>query len=350
MSELALIVDNTRHLGWKEIQIRRSLDEMADSFELVLSEKWAKSDGSTVAPRRLRTGAPVVVEIDGEPVITGHIDDVLPSYDARSHSLVVSGRSKTADLVDSSSTAQPWETGQTVLQVAQRVAEPFDIEVIAEVDVGAPLRALEVEPGQTFGEALGQIASYRALLLVADEQGRLVLTRPPRATLKTELALGENIRVARGRFSDRDRFGEVIVQGQGATDDSWNGAQASGASGRAKDDGIKRHRPTLVLCDTSTDSASCRQRAEWEVRRRWGQSRGITYTVAGWRHQDGLWRPGDLVPIRDPWMFDEPVEWLITEVQLLLDERGERAEIRVAPLSSYDIEAAQEPERESDVW
>ncbi|WP_369596860.1 phage baseplate assembly protein [Halomonas sp. CSM-2] len=40
MSELALIVDGTRHLGWKEIQIRRSLDEMADGFELVLSEKW----------------------------------------------------------------------------------------------------------------------------------------------------------------------------------------------------------------------------------------------------------------------------------------------------------------------
>ncbi|MGP9664048.1 phage baseplate assembly protein [Halomonas sp. AOP22-C1-8] len=350
MSELALIVDGTRHLGWKEIQIRRSLDAMADSFELVLSEKWAERDGSTAAPPRLRTGAPVVVEIDGEPVITGHIDDVLPSYDARSHSLVVSGRSKTADLVDSSSTAQPWSTGQTVLQVARRVAEPFGIEVIAEVDVGAPLRALEVEPGQTYGEALIQIASYRALLLVADEQGRLVITRPPRATLKTELALGENIRVARGRFSDRDRFGEVIVQGQGAADDTWYGAPASGASGRAKDDGIKRHRPTLVLCDTSTDSLSCSQRAEWEVRRRWGQSRGITYTVAGWRHQEGLWRPGDLVPIRDQWMFDEPVEWLITEVQLLLDERGERTEIRVAPRSSYDIEAESQPERESDIW
>lgn len=350
MSELALIVDGKRHLGWKEVEIRRGLDQMADSFEVVLSERWAERDGTTSAPRELRTGLPVVVEIDGEPVITGHIDDVLPNYDAQQHQLVVAGRSKTADLIDASSTAQPWETGQTVLQVARRVAEPFGIEVIAEVDVGAPLRALEIEPGQTYGEALMQIASYRALLLVADEQGRLVITRPPRERLTTELALGENIRVARGRFTDRDRFSEVIVQGQGATDDTWFGTVASGASGRARDAGIRRYRPTLVLCDTSTDSASCRQRAEWEVRKRLGQSRGVTYTVAGWRHQDGLWRPGDLVPVRDPWLnLDD--DWLIAETQMLLDDRGERTEIRVVPPSAYDLEAVPEPQQEgTDVW
>ncbi|KGE77401.1 phage baseplate assembly protein [Halomonas salina] len=346
MSELALIVDGTRHLGWKEVAIRRGLDQMADSFEVTLSEKWSES----AEPRRLRTGQPVVVEIDGEPVITGYIDDVLPSYDAKRHELVVAGRSKTADLVDASSTATPWETSQTLLQVARRVAEPFGIEVVAEVDVGAPLRSLEIEPGQTYGEALMQIASYRALLMVADARGRLVITRPPRERLATELALGENIRRARGRFSDRDRFGTVIVQGQGAASDGWFGTAASAPEGRAKDPGITRHRPTLVLCDTSTDSASCRQKAEWEIRRRWGQSRGVTYTVAGWRHQDGLWRPGDLVPIRDPWLGLE-TEWLISEVQQLLDERGERSEIRVVPPSAYDLQAQPEPEQESsDVW
>ncbi|MCE8027549.1 hypothetical protein HOP54_02445 [Halomonas daqingensis] len=346
MSRLALIVDGQRHEGWKEVEIRRTLDAMADSFEVSLSEKWSEAG----EPRQLRTGQPVVVEIDGERVITGHIDDVLPNYDAQQHELVVAGRSLTADLVDASSTAQPWQTGQTVLQVARRVAEPFGIEVVAEVDVGAPLRSLGIEPGQTYGEALMQIASYRALLLVADEYGRLVITRPPRDRLSTELALGENIRVARGRFTDRDRFSEVIVQGQGSADDTWFGPVASGASGRARDAGIKRYRPTLVLCDTSTDSSSCRQKAEWEVRRRLGQSRGVTYTVAGWRHQDGLWRPGDLVPVRDPWLGLED-EWLIAEAHLILDGRGERTEIRVVPPSAYDLEAVPEPQLEgTDLW
>lgn len=346
MSEVALIVDGTRHLGWLDVQIRRSLDAMADSFEVGLTEKWS----ATSAAPRLRPGQPVRVEIDGEPVLTGYLDQVLPNYDARKHELVITGRSKTADLVDSSSTATPWETSRTVLQIARQVAEPFGIEVVAEADVGAPLRGLEVEPGQTFAEALTQIASYRALLLVADTQGRLVITRPPRDRLTTELALGENIRAASGAFSDRDRFSEVIVQGQGVSNDSFWGTSSAAAEGRAQDDRVSRYRPTVVLCDTSVDARSCRQRAEWEVRRRWGQSRGVTYTVAGWRHQDGLWRPGDLVPIRDPWMGLDGVEWLITEVQLLLDERGERSEIRVAPPSAYDLEAQPEPVKESSPW
>lgn len=339
MSELALIVDGTRHLGWTEVQVRRGLDQMADSFEVSLTERWS---GST-APRPLLPGQTVAVEIDGERVITGYIDDVLPQYDATQHALIVAGRSKTADLVDASSTAQSWETPQTVLQIARRVAEPFGIEVVAEVDVGAPLRSLEIEPGQTYGEALMQIASYRAVLLVADAQGRLVITRPPRDRLTTELALGENIRSARGQFTDRDRFSLVIVQGQGVTDDAFFGEPASTAEGRATDAGIDRYRPTLVICDTSVDTASCRLRAEWEVSKRWGQSRGVTYTVAGWRHQQGLWRPGDRVPIRDKWMGLDGVEWLITQVQFLLDARGERTELRVAPPSAYDLKAQPEP-------
>lgn len=349
MSDVALIVEGTRHRGWTDVRIRRGLDMMADTFEVGLADRWAYD----TQPVRLKTGQPVTIEIDGEPVATGYIDDVLPNYDARSHSLVVSGRSKTADLVDASGTATPWEASRTLLQIAQRVAEPFGIEVVAEVDVGAPLRGIEIEPGQTYGEALMQLASYRGLLLVPDAQGRLVITRPPRQRLKTELALGENIRAAKGRFTNRDRFSDVIVQGQGVADDSWFGTAAAEPEGRAKDQRIQRYRPTLVMCDTSVDAAACRNRAEWEVKQRWGQSRGVTYTVAGWRHQEGLWRPGDLVPIRDEWMFEAPVEWLITEVQLVMDSRGERSEIRVAPPSAYDRPPVPEPQPDdngSDRW
>ncbi|KMQ72828.1 phage baseplate assembly protein [Marinobacter subterrani] len=346
MSELMLRVDGKLHGGWKNVTIRRSLKQMADTFEVSLTEKWADSP----EPRPLRPGQSVTVEIDGERVITGYIDDVLPSYDARTHSLVVSGRSKTADLVDASGTAQPIETSQTVLQIARKLARPFGIEVVAEINVGGPIRSLEVEPGQTYAEALAQIASYRALILVPDADGRLVITRPPRGRLSTELALGENIRTASGRFSDRDRFSEVIVQGQSVADDAIWGETASEPEGRAKDTGIGRYRPTLVVCDTGVDRSSCKQRADWEVRRRWGESRGVTYTVAGWQHAQGIWRPGDIVPVRDRWLGLDGVEWLITEVQLLLDERGERSEIRVAPPSSFDLQAQPEPEQEESVW
>lgn len=345
MSELILRTDGQRHGGWKNARVRLGLQQMADSFEVSITEKWGEAKR-----RPIRTSQAFGLEIDGEPVITGHIDDVLPAYDSKSHELVVKGRSKTADLVDCSGTGQPIETARTVLQVARQLARPLDVEVVAEVDVGAPIRNLEIEPGQTYGEALAQVASYRALILVADALGRLVITRPPRGRLSTALVLGENIRRASGRFSDRDRFSDVIVQGQSVASDEVWGETASEPEGRAKDKAVGRYRPTLVVCDTGVDRSSCKQRADWEVRRRWGESRGVTYTVAGWRHAEGVWRPGYLVPVYDPWLNLDGVEWLITEVQLILDEQGERAEIRVAPPSSFDLQAQPELEQEEDAW
>lgn len=346
MSELTLVVDGTQYRGWTNVEVRRGLEQIADRFELELAERWNGQD----ARLPLRPGEPAHLEIDGERVLTGYLDDVLPNYDGRSHTLVVSGRSKTADLVDCSGEDMNFQVAQTVAQVARAVADPFGIEVVTEVDVGAPLRAPSIEAGQPYAEALSQLARHRALLLVSDVEGRLVITRPPRERLRTELALGENIREARGRFSFRDRFSEVTVEGQGTADDSWFGPPAAGAMGRSRDEGVGRYRPTLVLSDTAVDSGACRERADWEVRQRFGRSRGVTYTVAGWRHQDGLWRPGDTVPIRDPWVGLDGVAWLIEEVQLVLDDRGERAELRVVPPSAYDLRATPEEPEEDTTW
>jgi prophage tail gpP-like protein len=113
-------------------------------------------------------------------------------------------------------------------------------------------------------------------------------------------------------------------------------------------DSSLRYRPQVIIADTPTDPAGCKSRAENEVRRRRGQGRGLTYTVNGWRHDTGLWRPGDLVPVRDRWLGIDDIR-LIESVQLVLDDNGERAELRVVPPSAWDLVA--EPEKEEDsLW
>ncbi|PWG62866.1 phage baseplate assembly protein [Spiribacter halobius] len=345
MSELALVIGGTRHRGWTEVEIRRGLDQVADRFELSLTERWAEGQ----APRPIQAGAACTVEIDGERVITGHVDDVLPSYDAEQHSIVVSGRSLTADLVDCAGRRETWEQPRRLEQVAREIAEPFGIEVVVEVDTGEPLRRPAVEPGQPYHEALEQLARYRAVLLVTDPQGRLVITRPPRSRLREALVLGENIRSGAGRFSVRDRFSRVIVEGQEPALEDWqSGDSARRPDGVAEDTGI-RYRPMLVLADTAVDSASCRQRAEWEGRKRRARGRGVTYTVAHWRHRESLWRPGDLVQVRDPWLGVDA--WrLIEGVLFRLDDQGERTELRVVPQEAWDIEAEPEPQPEQEAW
>ncbi|MEX0732836.1 MAG: hypothetical protein WED00_05645 [Aquisalimonadaceae bacterium] len=344
MSDLALVIGNTRHRGWLSVDIRRGLDQIADSFDLSLTERWDESS----EPRPVRAGEPCRVEIDGELVLTGYVDDVLPSYDDKSHTIVASGRSRTADLVDCSAGADTW-TDRTLLAIARRLAEPFGIEVIADVDTGAPFRTAGIEEGQPFAEALEQLARIRAVHLVTDAQGRLVITRPGQARTPTALVLGENIRKASGRFTLRDRFSDYQVLAQQNSNDNVFARAAAEPSGMATDGRITRYRPTVILADTATDSAGCEERARWERAKRWGSSRGVTYTVHGWRHRDGLWTPSHQVRVRDRWMgFDD---WmLIAGVQHLLDQEGERTEIRVVPPEAYDRIELPEPEAEDSGW
>lgn len=343
MSDLVLVIGNTRHRGWTSVDIRRGLDQVADSFDVSLTERW--SDASE--PRPVRIGEACHVEIDGARVLTGYVDDVLPSYDAKSHTLVASGRSRTADLVDCSTPARSW-SGVTLLEIARQLAEPFGIEVITDVDVGAPFRNAAIEEGQPLAEGLEQLARIRAVHLVTDAQGRLVITRPGRERERTALVLGENIRKGSGRFTLRDRFSEYEVLAQQPGDDNVFGAAAAQPSGRVSDDRITRYRPTVIVADTAADTAGCQERARWERAKRWGQSRGVTYTVHGWQHRDGLWAPGRQVRVRDRWLGLD--DWmLIAGVQYLLDNEGERTEIRVVPPEAYDRIALPEPKEES-VW
>ena len=340
MSELLLNVNNGKHAGWLAVNIRRSLETIADSFELSVTNRWQDQ----VEPRPIAAGNACDISINGETVITGYVDDVYPNYDARSHSVDVVGRSKTADLVDCSFFSGEDFKGKTFAVAAKTVCDPFGIDVVVDTDIGAPFaQTQKMEPGETVFEFLERLARYRALRLTSTVDGDLLITRTGSERVATPLQLGVNILSASGAFSFRDRFQEYVVLGQRTGDDqSWSGANAS-SSGSVIDDGLSkgRYRPTLIIADGSINTDECKRQAQWHRNTRFGRSGGIVYTVSGWFHADGLWQPNTIVTIVDRFM-DIDGERLITEVQYILDEQGERTEIRVMPPEGFDLIAIPE--------
>src|SRR5215475_11266181 len=85
--------------GWHAVSVLRGLEQASASFSCSLSER---SSGIPLDPWRLRPGAPCSIYLDGELVITGYVDTYSPRFDANSHGVELRGRSRTADLVDSS--------------------------------------------------------------------------------------------------------------------------------------------------------------------------------------------------------------------------------------------------------
>lgn len=326
---VTLRIGSLLHTGWQEVNIRLSLEQIADEFTLGLTERWTESNEI----RPVVPGQACTVEIGDELVLTGYLDEVLPDYDAESHALQANGRSRASDLVDCSGKEKRLD-GLTLGQIARTLAQPFGIEVVDTVRDGKAFGSFVLEDGQSPAEAIERAAQLRGARVVSDAQGRLVIVHAVQRRIKTALILGDNIRKASGAFSDRDRFNQYIVEGQTPGGDDWSGTQASGPSSRAHDPRVRKPRSILIVCDTPADGGDCASRAELESRMRWAKGRGVTYTVSGWQNEQGVWRPGDLVHVRDQYLgLDE--EMLISDVQLIEGLDGRRAELRVAPPDAF---------------
>ena len=346
MSEVVLQIDGTNYKGWKGVAITLPLESIADSFELTLTDHWPSDN----TPKPIRLGSPCVVMIDGEKVITGYVDDVIPEYDAKQHGLMVVGRSKTGDLVDCSVLDKTTFKGKTFLDVAKHICAPFSIEVSAGVDVGAPFsKAHSVEPGETAFEFLDRLARMRALRMVSTPEGGLLITRTSSERIGTPLVLGGNIKSASGNFSLRDRFSDYSVYGQQDTDDNLFGEVANDAFGTSNDKHVQRYRPTFIQADNITVD-ECKRQAQWHRNTRFGRSQAIVYTVLGWRHADGLWQRNRLVPIDDFYMGIKE-DRLISTTRYLLDDEGERVEIEVMPPEAFNLVELPEGDDDSGgIW
>lgn len=340
MSDVRLKVNGILYGGWKTVRIQRSIEQIAGKFELTVTERWAGQD----TPRPIRPGEECQVLIDGEPVITGYIDDVDIIYNDTSHTVAVSGRDKTGDLVDCSTSLKDKQwAGQSLFQMAERFCSPFKIAVVAEVDAPEKFRTITTETGASVFEALDAAAKVRAVLLISDGNGRLLITRASQERIQTVLWLGDNVRACSATFSHKDRYSEYTVLGQGAADDFNYGSAAAHASGRATDAFIERHRPLTIISDRDTNLAQAQTTAEWERNVRYGQSQRLRYTVAGWHYETGkLWPINRLVPVRDD-LLGLDVDRLITGTEFILDESGERSEITLMPREAFDLIPLPEP-------
>lgn len=355
---ITLRVDGQIYGGWQKVRITRSLRDIAGDFELSLTRKWDNANEMVIKPLSACT-----VHIGNDLVLTGYVDDFIPSYDAREVSWVVSGRSKTSDLVDCSAI---YKTGQwtnvTLDRVARDICAPFGIDVVVECDLGDAFPRVAIEQGETCFELLDRLAKQRAVLLTTNDQGQLVLTQASETPMGVSLVLGENILAARGNFSMRDRASEWIVKGSsyagGAT---WDNAATSTIGGQkavVTDPAVTRYRPRIIIAEDVTTVAGASKRGQWQKQRSIGEGTQTEITVAGWRTQGmkgdhgPLWRINRMCPIKDDIQgLDE--SWLIVTVTLMEDDKnGREAIINLTPREAMLIpaEVVKKQTKEVTTW
>lgn len=331
MSDLVGVrVDGVTYTGWTSFSCRRSLEAVAGKFTLGVADR----EGFP-----LRAGASVVVSVDGEEVVTGYVDLLRKTLAKRQ--VTIEGRDKTADLVDCSAYAPPYEfQDEGLTAIAAKLADPFGIVVVQTSSEGEPFERFAVHPGETAWECIARALRARGMLGTTDGQGRLVLERPTGTDAGVALVEGRNILDADVIFDDSERHATYLVVAQDLANADPDALEAP--EGRATDAGARRGRVLLLIAQGAADADECQRQAEWEATSRASRAARVTCMVQGARTFPGgaLWRPGLLVPVKIPNLRVDG-RMLITETtttQSKGDGAGTKTELTLARSDSYKLE------------
>lgn len=332
MPDLQLIVGSKSHGGWNRIRVHRGLEEIAGQFELGVSERWS----ATVPPLEVRAQDACSVRVGGITLITGSVDRAAISYDARTHSVAVTGRDATGDLVDCAAEHSKGEWRNADLgQIARDLAKPFGIAVTVAGDIGAPFPVFSIEPGETAFECMERAARQRGVRLLSDGNGGLIVGAKPATQSGAALVEGENILSLEVGNDASQRFSQYRVLGQQAGNDDISGAAAAQVKATAADAGITRYRPLVIVDEDQGDIAGFQRRAKWEASVRAARALTANVRVQGWEHGSGLWQPNTLVRLTSPTARIDR-EMLVRDVDLVVDG-GTFAELVLTPPEAYSL-------------
>jgi prophage tail gpP-like protein len=356
LADLVLRLDGYDIEGWTAISVSRSLDQLADTFDLALTTELS----SRPAPVPISEGQACMILYGEDVLLSGYIDTVDLSYDSTSTSLSVSGRSKAGDLVDCTALGPGSRTGgswrdTTFLAIANDICGPFRITCYC--DLGDPLENyFKLTEGETCFSALERLGKDYGLRVVSYPDGDIQYTRTGLEVLAdVVIENGRNV-LAGGVTRDlTERYSDYLFKGQLAASDETSGGNVN-TSHLVQDEGVGRYRPLLIETDEQVrnskgqftkgkNKSPLQLRAEWERNTRAGRSRQLSYEVCdpsdlslSWEMRPGeLWHPNVIVTVLDPFLEIDG-QYLVTSVTLTRDSSGTRTSLTLTHPEAYETE------------
>lgn len=295
-NQVSLLIGGRSHSHWESYSIDSNLLTPADAWQVSLGIM------QQAIPDSLRPGAPVQVQVGGDTVLSGLVDDVELIVSRTEHSLRLSGRDGAAALVDCS--APVFVSRQVDLaEVINKLVKPLGITKI-RIDGSGAFEKINVDPGETAWDVLAHAAAANGLWPWFDPDGTLVIGgADTSAPVMAELVLsysgkGNNLLSLGRSESIANRYSEITVLGQSHGTEINDGQHA--ILGKATDASMAVYRP-LVIIDSESDSPAIALRRARKLLAD-GRLEGYTLNaqVAGHRiaMSGVLWTPGQRIHVK----------------------------------------------------
>lgn len=334
---------------WKSATVQRSIDRNAGAF------RFSNSSTVPLSQYPIKTGDFVEIIINGVRKIAGFVDEITGSQDGNSHTIDVSGRDNTADVIDSSvpDSAKVTDGPVSLKSLCEKVMEAIGAEIAVSTDIeiddftSEDLQA--AGSGQQCMSYLVSFARKRQVYLVPDGAGGLTIFRPdPTNKVSTPLLHQQagtinNVVSYSFRQSQQNRFNNYLCRSQdnfGYDDASDYAGDGVDRFGNVNDQQIRISRYLELQAEESMTETECTERASEESNLR--RAFGIEYTasVPGVAQSDGtLWDFGQFVDIIDDYAGISG-NFLIKSVEYAIDiGGGTRTQLTCVPPDAYQVKA-----------
>lgn len=337
--KVELYVSGKIYSGWLDVDITRSLNAIAGSFSMSITDRWSGQS----EPWILKPDDACEVKINGTRVIKGYVFSVSSAISKDARTISVSGRDQTADFVDCSIDVKENQLQSISLKrLAETLAKPFGMKVTIEGSTGAAFNPFAFNPGESCFEALEKACRQKGFLLTNDGNGGILITRPSSERASTILEQGKNILQASATFDHSDRFSTYKVKGQSSKfDDDLDPMFAYSIQASATDPNVTRYRPIMIVNESVATIEQAKQRAQWEATNRAAKSSQFNVQVQGWTQGDGsLWRINQLVRFRSPAIGIDDDLLVVSTKMNLSAASGSTTELKLERKDAYTPEPA----------
>lgn len=281
------------------------------------------------------------------PIANGFIDRISINYSSTSHTVQVTGRDKTEDIIDSQINDIALKGTFSLTDVIQRTLDFLginkDIKILDDVVGGIDKFKGELAvaaQGETAFAFINKYAEKRQVLVSNDGAGNIILTRLDNPLRNGEiLNLKENpelnnIKSAHVVYDQSQRFNEYLVLSGGNpvtlsadfAGDPINKIPKSDVKKMVNQKGVVRvdndirsTRKFVIVPNGTMTVDIATKRAIWEHALRIARSRKYKFTVQGFLSNDGLiWQTGQLVKVRDQFSAIN-ADLLVSEIRYNFD-------------------------------
>lgn len=302
---VVLTVAGKNYTGWTSVMVRRVYGGACSDFELAVAQP-IDTGSADFSSWKISNGDQCTITLAGILAFTGYVFVRQGSFNAKQHGLMVTGRSLTADAVDSSAPVNGGQyKGYTFQALATSLAKQAGVNLIingSSPDLSRTFPQFSIAYGETVFSAVERLARLRGLHITDDAKGNWIADIfDPKASSQGQLVEGSNLIEARATIDGSRSFNIVNIVSQRPGNDQTNGTPARDVSATLTNSSARPARRLIMVMEQTGSPQDAVTRANHETSYNATDIVDCHCTVQGWQSAPGtLWDTGKNYAVKSP--------------------------------------------------